>query len=257
LGDASPNPSSRLGAWPSQTWLSRFSATSQPYSETLRSTSSVEPCVMASVSPISREQCAQLPVATTDRALVVVGGIPGAGKSTLLRGFTGVPDLRVLDPEQVADPLMRRLVGVPYSALRPLVHTVHWLRILGALLWHDGVVVVHETATRAAARAALVTWALVTARTAHLVWLDIDPATARREQWTRRRVLSYASFARHVRRASTMDPRRLRGWDSIVVVRQARPAPASGSMCRPGIGFCGATASAEYRGSPTLSEWRS
>jgi predicted kinase len=194
--------------------------------------------VNASVRPASkRESRHGLPVPATQRALVVAGGLPGAGKSALLRGLTGVPALRVLDPEQVAEPVTRRLAGVPYGVLRPLVHAVHWLRILLALVGHDGTVVVHETATRATARAALTALARATARAAHLVWLDVDPATARHGQQTRRRVLSRARFARHVRRVGGMDLPGLRGWDSITVVHRPStrdviakdPAPIRGA----------------------------
>jgi len=132
------------------------------------------------------------------RALVVLGGLPGAGKTTLLERLGGVPGAVVLDSAG-ATARWRRL-PVPYRALRPFAHLEHHARIALAVVTAPGGVVVHETATRAASRRWLLALARLARRPAHLVLLDVDPATARAGQVARARVVPAASQARHARR---------------------------------------------------------
>lgn len=118
------------------------------------------------------------------RSLVVVGGVPGAGKTILLDRLGALPGTVVLDS---AEPIRRwRRLPLPYRLLRPLVHSEHHVRIAFAVLLAvcDGVVV-HEPATRAASRRRLLGRARLTGRPAHLVLLDVDPATARAGQIAR------------------------------------------------------------------------
>ncbi len=61
--------------------------------------------------------------------------------------------------------------------------------------------VVHLPATDARTRAVVAWLAAVTGRTAHLLWLHVDPEDARRGQSERGRVVRAASFAGHARRA--------------------------------------------------------
>jgi predicted kinase len=133
-------------------------------------------------------------------AMVVIGGLPGAGKSTFLRRVELSGAVRVLDSEQVQAAWRARLgTARGYGLYRPLVHLAHHLRIARALAREPGAVVVHETATRELTRRWLATWARRHGREAHLLLLDVDPATAEEGQRARGRRVRPRSMARHVR----------------------------------------------------------
>lgn len=133
--------------------------------------------------------------------LIVLGGLPGAGKSTALRALAADPDTTVLDPEQVAAALRQRLPGVPYPRYRPLVHTLHALRVLSALAsGRSRTLVVHATATRTVPRHLLAAGARWCGWRPVLVLLEVDPGLARAGQVARGRVLGRARNDGHRRR---------------------------------------------------------
>ena len=95
------------------------------------------------------------PEATTRAPRVVlVGGVPGAGKTTAIAQVAGeLPSVDALDPEAVGDQICRIAAGGGRSTPRtgPLVHTLHALRVLLALLRGPvpgRTLVVHDPATR-------------------------------------------------------------------------------------------------------------
>jgi GTPase SAR1 family protein len=138
------------------------------------------------------------------RALLVVGGLPGAGKSTLLRRlFPGdTPGVTVLDPEHV-QAAVAGLLGTRrgYRLYRPLVHLWHGAAVVLALRV-PGAIVVHSTATRGWDRR-LLAWA-ARGRTAHLLFLQVEPGTALAGQRARGRRLTAAGMRRHVRREARL-----------------------------------------------------
>jgi predicted kinase len=156
------------------------------------------------------------------RTLLVVAGMPGAGKSTLLRGLCASDPVEVLDTDQVRARLAVRFPHTPYGRYRPLVHVLHDVRVLGALIRAPGPVVVHDPATGALTRAVLVVLAALTGRAGHLLWVDCTEQEAVDGQHSRGRILLRWSFRRHARRASRIRARLLagrspRGWRSASV----------------------------------------
>ncbi|MDN5932847.1 MAG: Zeta toxin, partial [Pseudonocardia sp.] len=117
---------------------------------------------------------------------------------------------------------------VAYRHYRWLVHLLHRLAVLWAALSGVPVVVVHLPATDPATRAVLARLAAVTGRTAHLLWLHIDPADARRGQRERGRVVPDGSFSAHAARAASASAA-LRdgpagGWHEVRVLDRAATA---------------------------------
>lgn len=164
-------------------------------------------------------------LALPGRTLLLVAGIPGAGKSTLLAGLPDDPCRAVLDSEtqRVA---LRRVAGVlPYAWYRPLVHLLHRLAVLAAAVSATPTVVVHLPATDRRTRAVVARLATVTRRGAHLLWMQVDPADARRSQCERGRVVPERSFAGHARRATSATTELLggaaAGWSSVTVLDRA------------------------------------
>ncbi|GAA1568814.1 hypothetical protein GCM10009678_59510 [Actinomadura kijaniata] len=141
-------------------------------------------------------------------ALVLVAGLPGAGKSTLLdrlyglRGDEKLPvpagPALVIDSRQARNWWARFLGPVPPRARVPIVHTTHVWRITRAVLGGRSVV----AHTRGTWPHILRGFAWLTRRRGtqvHMVLLDVDPGTARAGQYARGRILTPATFARHVR----------------------------------------------------------
>ncbi|MBW0117099.1 AAA family ATPase [Pseudonocardia abyssalis] len=137
------------------------------------------------------------------RALVLVAGMPGAGKSTLLASLPRDPQVAVLDSDTQRAAMRRLLPGVRYRYYRWLVHLLHRLAVLRAACSAVAVVVVHLPATDPTSRAVLARLAALTGRAAHLLWLHVDAADARRGQRTRGRVVSHGSFSAHAARAAS------------------------------------------------------
>ncbi|MFN2497349.1 MAG: AAA family ATPase [Pseudonocardiaceae bacterium] len=164
------------------------------------------------------------PIKVGPRDLVLFAGLPGAGKSTLLASLRDTAGLTVRDSDQVRESLRAVLPSwLPYPVYRPLVHLMHQLRVLVAVLRAPGPVLVHDPATRACTRHALAALAWLSGRSAVFVWLDVSARRALDGQLARGRMISPRSFARHVARAEVL--RRallggvvLRGWRHAVVL---------------------------------------
>jgi hypothetical protein len=154
-----------------------------------------------------------LTLSVPGRTLVLVAGIPGAGKSRL-RGS--------LDSDAHRAALRRVLHPLPYGCYRPLVHLWHRLAVLVAAFSPVPTVVVHLPATAAGTRASVLRLAALSGRVPHLLWLDVDAATARAGQSDRGRVVPGPSFARHVRAAAV--PPAADGWGSVTVSDRAGAA---------------------------------
>jgi predicted kinase len=164
-------------------------------------------------------------LALPGRTLLLVAGIPGAGKSTLLAGLPADPGCAVLDSE-THRVLLRRLLGMaPYAWYRPLVHLLHRLAVLTAAVSATPTVVVHLPATDQRTRAVLARLAAATGRSAHLLWMHVDPAEARRGQCERGRMVPERSFAGHARRATSTTAELLAGvpagWAGVTVLDRA------------------------------------
>lgn len=166
---------------------------------------------------------AETRIALPGRTLVLVAGMPGAGKSTLLAGLPAAPGRVLLDSECYRDALARVLPGLPYAWYRPLVHLWHRLAVLVAALSGVPTLVVHLPATDERTRAAMAGLAALTGRSAHLLWLHVDPADARRGQLRRGRVVPAASFTAHAAAAAATSAALQagatpRGWASVTVL---------------------------------------
>ncbi|KDN87671.1 AAA family ATPase [Kitasatospora cheerisanensis] len=130
-------------------------------------------------------------------AAVVVAGLPGSGKSTLLHRWDG--------RAPVLDPRTSRLTAqaampdrVPYPVYRPVVRTLHLLRIRAALR-RPGPLLVHDCGTRRWMRRALAHWARRNGRELHVVLLAVRPEEALSGQHARARTAAPRTFRRHVR----------------------------------------------------------
>ncbi|WP_157973770.1 AAA family ATPase [Desertihabitans aurantiacus] len=137
----------------------------------------------------------------TSPEVVFVGGVPGAGKSTVLRGLPATPGTTVLDPEQVTAALRARLgTAVPYRWLRPVVHAVQYLRVLGHLLAPRPDLrrlLVHDTATRPWLRHLEAELARRCGWRTTLVLIETSRAEALAGQRARGRVLDPGRFDGH------------------------------------------------------------
>jgi predicted kinase len=172
--------------------------------------------------PRSAPVCLALP----GRTLLLVAGMPGAGKSTLLAGLPRGRGLVVLDSDEQRRALVRRLPGVTYRRYRWLVHLRHRLAVVRAALSSAPTVVVHLPATAGSARAAVALLAALSGRTAHLLWLHVEPEEAVRGQRDRGRLVPPRSFAGHARRAlaatASLSRGRPSGWRTVTVVDRGR-----------------------------------
>ncbi|GLW12860.1 ATP-binding protein [Microtetraspora sp. NBRC 13810] len=156
-------------------------------------------------------------------SLVLLAGLPGAGKSTLLdRLYRMNGDEREPVPTDgalVIDSRQSRNWWAPYLGpisprwRTPFVHVTHVWRIARALTRGHGVV----AHTRGTWPHILHGFGWLSRRVGaevHLILLDVDPSTAREGQRIRGRVVTAATFARHVRR-----------WR--VLIARARSGPIS------------------------------
>jgi predicted kinase len=134
--------------------------------------------------------------------VVLVGGVPGAGKTTAIARVAGeLPWVDALDPEAVRDQICRILPEeAEYAAYRPLVHTLHALRVLLALLrgpYPGRTLVVHDPATRPRRRRWFAWLARMRGWDPALVYVDVPRALAETGQVLRGRVVDPVSFAGH------------------------------------------------------------
>jgi predicted kinase len=189
--------------------------------------STLELPVVRRAAPRARiTRCGPVRLAVPGRTLLLVAGMPGAGKSTLLASLPWSPNVVVLDSDDHRRALADRLPGVPYDRYRPLVHLRHRLDVVRRAASSTPTVVVHLPATDAVTRAAVALLAALTGRTAHLLWLHVDPADARQGQRDRGRLVPSSSFAGHAERAAATTANLLRsatqpGWASVTVVDRA------------------------------------
>jgi len=155
------------------------------------------PAPRAARAPHRRGHAGSAPirVVVSGRALVLVAGMPGAGKSTLLAGLRRDPGTVVLDSDDHRVALARRFPRLPYRRYRALVHLRHRAAVVRAAFSDASTVVVHLPATSTVLRSAVALVAATTGRTAHLLWLHVDPAEALRGQRDRGRLIPSASFA--------------------------------------------------------------
>ncbi|GAA4557823.1 ATP-binding protein [Planotetraspora kaengkrachanensis] len=142
-------------------------------------------------------------------SLVLLAGLPGAGKSTLLDRLYGLNGdetepvvaggVHVVDSRQARNWWARFLGPVPSRARTPLVHTTHVLRIARAVL-RGHAVVAHTRGTWPHILHGFAWLARRRGRDLHVILLDTPPQTARAGQYSRGRVVTTATFARHCRR---------------------------------------------------------
>jgi len=181
------------------------------------------PAPRAARAPHRRAHAGSAPIRlfVSGRALVLVAGMPGAGKSTLLAGLRRDPGTVVLDSDDHRVALARRFPRLPYRRYRALVHLRHRAAVVRAAFSDASTVVVHLPATSTVLRSAVALVAAMTGRTAHLLWLHVDPAEALRGQRDRGRLIPSASFAGHVRRAAAITAAlregRAIGWRTVTV----------------------------------------
>jgi hypothetical protein len=165
----------------------------------------------------------------------MVAGLPGAGKSTLLtRLFSlagdethpvAVGDVRVIDSVQARNWWRRYLGLLPPRLLTPLVHATHVWRI-SRELFAGKCVVAHTRGTWAHLSYGLAWLARRRGTELHQLMLDVDPQTARAGQFSRGRVVTTQTFARHCRRWRTLVDQaertgELRPAASVVVLDRA------------------------------------
>ena len=171
--------------------------------------------------------------------VVLVGGVPGAGKTTAIaRVAAESPEVDALDPEAFRDALCRLLPdGTAYASYRPLVHTLHTLRVLLVLLRGPvpgRTLVVHDPATRPRRRRLFASLARSQGWDPVLLYVDVPRTVAERGQVLRRRVVDPVSFAGHwarwevLRGELTWTPGVLDGarWSEVVLTDRDGAAPA-------------------------------
>ena len=170
--------------------------------------------------------------------VVLVGGVPGAGKTTAIARVAGeLPWVDALDPETFRVGLSRVLPEkTGYAAYRPLVHTLHALRVLLVLLrgpCPGRTLVVHDPATRPRRRWLFAWLARMRGWDPVLVYVDVPRALAETGQVLRGRVVDPVSFAGHwarwealrgelAGRPDTLDGAR---WSEVVLTDRERAAP--------------------------------
>ncbi|MBC6462850.1 ATP-binding protein [Actinomadura sp. HBU206391] len=162
------------------------------------------------------------------RSLVLVAGLPGAGKSTLLlrlyqlQGDETEPvvagGVRVIDSRQARNWWARYLGPIPPRVRTPLVHATHVWRISRALLGGHAVVA-HTRGTWPHILHGFAWLAHRRGTDLHLILLDVAPTIARAGQFSRGRVVTATTFARHCRR-----------WQVLIERTRAGALPPAASV---------------------------
>jgi predicted kinase len=142
------------------------------------------------------------PESTPAPRVVLVGGVPGAGKTTAITQVSAAtPSVDALDPETFRAGLSRVLPeGAAYPAYRPMVHTLHALRVLLMLLrgpLPGRTLVVHDPATRPRRRRWFARLARLRGWDPVLIYVDVPRALAEKGQVLRGRLVDPVSFAGH------------------------------------------------------------
>lgn len=159
------------------------------------------------------------------RDVLVVAGLPGAGKSTLMARCAAAP---LVDSRHTRLHYQARLPRwIPYRLFRPVVRVAH-LRRMRAGLRGDGPLAVQDFGAVPLVRTWVGWEARRQGRDVHVLFLDVDAATAWHSQVARGRCVPPRRFARHRtlaarvlgRLAASGEPPR--GWTSVVVLD--RPA---------------------------------
>lgn len=154
--------------------------------------------------------------------VLFLAGVPGAGKTTLLGRVFAQPgtrdDIEVLDSDEIRRRMRHHVGHLPYATWRPLVHFLHYLRIVRAVRGPaDRTILIHDTGTHAWLRRGIRYVARHTGRPVHALLLDVDPTRAWAGQRTRDRQVSPRRFARHTA-----------GWRQLVDAVTDDPADAEG-----------------------------
>lgn len=152
-----------------------------------------------------------LALAVPLRDVLVVAGLPGAGKTTLLRAVAGDRDV-VLDPQLLAERVQAALPAVPYALYRPVVHTLHRVLVLRALLTGVDGLIVHEPGARPRWRRLLVSVARRRGRRVQLLVVRAEPDEAAAGRVKRARTLSARRAERHVREWTGLCAELEHGW---------------------------------------------
>lgn len=154
-------------------------------------------------------------------SVVVVAGVPGAGKTTLISRAVDREAVRVID---TAD---RREKGVRGVAR---LYAGHYLRIARAIAARRPAVI-HSRGTHAAARRLIVLLAALRGRSAHLVLIDADRASAEAGQRARGRAVGeremnrqLARWRRLVSTARAEGGPRGENWRSVTLLDRAEAA---------------------------------
>lgn len=161
-------------------------------------------------------------VPVSGRSPILVAGIPGAGKTTLMGTLRPDRRIRLCDSDPLRAAVMRVLPRrTRYGIVRPAVHLLHRVCVIGLSLGPSQVIVVHLPATSARLRRAVTALARLSRRIPHLVWLDVSATEARDGQRARSRLAPARSFQRHARPAEQTSEqvlgRRLgEGWATTV-----------------------------------------
>jgi hypothetical protein len=176
------------------------------------------------------------------RSLVVLAGLPGAGKTTLLRRLDapGVPDVRALDSEEVADRLRLLARHVPYRVLRPAVHALHLLRVLREVRTPVSCVLTTDPMTSPLRRSLLRLVARSRGRSLAVVLVDATAQQARTGQHARGRTLGPRRMAQHVSRADRLRDRLERTGgiscvDEVLVLPRAVARTTDGPVVAAGL----------------------
>ncbi len=172
------------------------------------------------------------PIVVPDPSLVVLVGAAGSGKSTLAARLFAADEIVSSDALRAlisGDEGDQRVSGVAFRILH---------RTVGRRLVRGQLTVVDATNTEAAVRRPLVARARAAGIPVTAIVLDIDPATVRRQNAGRARIVNHDVIARHlaaVRRTVDGDVLALEGFDQIVVIGTPQDALALTIERRPSL----------------------
>jgi hypothetical protein len=171
-------------------------------------------------------------------SVIVVAGVPGAGKTTLLRRAVDRTQARVVDTDDR-----------PHRGR--LLYAGHYARIVAAIAGRRPAVI-HTRGTHASTRWAISLLARLRGRSAHLILLDADRASAEAGQRARGRTIDGDEMDRQVARWRTLLANGAgEGW--ATVTRLDRPQAADVGAFRFTQAANGASASRTQSGIGVLA----